>query len=153
MGGPVSLRNIPPQALHLAHRLCEQTGLSIADVLRQAIVSGLLVEATKLAPAPDGTLGGLEAAYLARALRRHLSSAIDVLLEYEQHPYQIQMAQGSGKHVGASPEKQAPAWTMPEQSVSFEGAIGEDLDTLGLGLSLSAAQAENKFPYYDERSR
>ncbi len=78
----LSLRNILLDALQLVHHLCEQTGLSIADLLRQAIVSGLLVEATKATPGQDGTLGGLEAEYLAKALRRHLSSAIDLLLEH-----------------------------------------------------------------------
>lgn len=88
MGNPISLRNISLHALELAQHLCEHTGLSIADVLRQAIVSGLLVEATKFAPLEDGTLGGFEPTRLAKALRRHLSSAIDVLLEYDEHPYQ-----------------------------------------------------------------
>jgi hypothetical protein len=94
MGAPVSLRNTPPHALRIAHRLSEQTGLSIADLLRQAVVSGLLVEATKFAPDEDGTLGGLEAASLAKALRRHLSSAIDLLVEYGEHQYQGGMEQG-----------------------------------------------------------
>ena len=150
MTGPVSLRNIPPHALQLAHHLCEQTGLSIADVLRQAIVSGLLVETTKFAPDQDGTLGGLEAAYLAKALRRHLSSAIDLLLEYDQHPYQIHIDRDKGKQVLASPEKQEPSQTIPEQEAIFEGAIGDDLDMLGIGPGLSETQANNQLSHNDK---
>lgn len=73
---PNSLRNIPPDALKLAHALSAQMGLSLSDVFRLALVSGLLVEATKIAPGPDGTLAGWSGTVLAKALRRHLGSAI-----------------------------------------------------------------------------
>jgi hypothetical protein len=139
MSVPTSLRNIPPRALQIAQHLCEQTGLSIADVLRQAIVSGLLVEATRIAPAEDGTLGGLEAAYLAKALRRHLSSAIDLLIEYDQHPYHMHQAHAEREvreRILEQPEKLIPQGT-PEKVEIFEAAIGDDLDMLGLGISLS----------------
>ena len=58
MSDPVSLRNIPPDALKLAHTLSAQTGLSLNAVFRLALASGLLVEATKVTPGPDGKLAG-----------------------------------------------------------------------------------------------
>lgn len=145
MSVPTSLRNIPPQALQIAQHLCEQTGLSIADVLRQAIVSGLLVEATKVAPGADGTLGGLEAAYLASALRRHLGSAIDLLTEYHQHPYQMYMTHGEREvrePVRDLSEKSLQPQRSSEKVEIFETAIGDDLDMLGLGIGLSEAIKE-----------
>jgi hypothetical protein len=143
MSGPISLRNIPPDALQLAHHLCEQTGLSIADLLRQAIVSGLLVEATKAAPGQDGTLGGLEAEYLAKALRRHLSSAIDLLLEHGQHPYQGVMEQGEQKQALLHTEELVSSQEMREQSIIFADALGDDLEMLGIGGSFTESR-ENK---------
>src|SRR5581483_3122786 len=140
MSVPTSLRNIPPQALQIAQHLCEQTGLSIADVLRQAIVSGLLIEATKIAPGADGTLGGLDAAYLARALRRHLGSAIDLLTEYDQHPYQMHLTHTEREvweRTRELVEKLPPPQITSEDSKIFEWAIGDDLDLLGLGAGLS----------------
>jgi hypothetical protein len=61
----------------------------MADVLRQAIVSGLLIQASSMAPGEDGMLGGMQGVMLARAQRRHLASAIDLLIEYGQHPYRV----------------------------------------------------------------
>jgi hypothetical protein len=141
---PVSLRNIPPQALQIAHCLCEQTGLSMADLLRQALVSGLFVEATRFAPDQDGKLGGLEAAYLAKALRRHLSSAIDMLVEYGEHPYQSVIGQseipqrGKRQTLPRGEESAAPEQIGEEQrSAVFENAMGEDLEQLGIGMSFA----------------
>jgi hypothetical protein len=147
---PISLRNIPPQALQIAHCLCEQTGLSMADLLRQALVSGLFVEATKFAPDQDGRFGGLEAAYLAKALRRHLSSAIDMLVEYGEHPYQSVMGQsevpqrGKQQMLSRGEEAAAPEQIGEEQrSTVFENAMGEDLEQLGIGMSFAETVESN----------
>lgn len=114
---------------------------SIADVLRQAIVSGLLVEATKFAPLEDGTLGGVEPARLAKALRRHLSSAIDVLLEYDEHPYQQDRREEKSDQRLLAPLQEKPAevisQTKRRQEAVFDETIGEDLDMLGMGFGLS----------------
>lgn len=141
MSSPISLRNIPPHALHLAQNLCRQTGLSMADLLRQAIVSGLLVEATRYAPAQDGTLGGLEVTSLAKALRRHISSAIDVLIEYGEYSYESGKGQWERQHheyhqADLYTEQPAPTRDEPEPPMCFENALGDDLDMLGLGMSL-----------------
>jgi hypothetical protein len=148
MRDPISLRHIPPSALHMADCLCQQTNLSLADLLRQALVSGLLVEATRFAPAPDGTLGGKDPASLAKALRRHLGSAIDLLIEYGELPYQ------GKREADARPEQEQRPMPMDtedpaapeqdeEQNQVFENAIGEDLELLGIGVSL-AATVENE---------
>jgi hypothetical protein len=142
VGTPISLRKIPPHALRMAHRLSEQTGLSIADLLRQAVISGLLVEATKFAPDEDGTLGGSDPASLAKALRRHLSSAIDLLVEYGEHPHQGAMGQGEKpqqENHRTFARTEALAFPKPgeEQNVLFEHAIGDDLAQLGIGMSLA----------------
>jgi len=144
MGTPVSLRNIPPHALRLAHRLSEQTGLSMADLLRQAVVSGLLVEATKFAPDEEGTLGGCDPVSLAKALRRHLSSAIDLLIEYGEHPHQAVMGSGEqlqqkNNRILARAETFAGNQQEGEQNSFFEHAIGDDLEMLGIGMSLAEA--------------
>src|SRR5712692_6675097 len=85
---PRNLRNIPEQVLQIARVIARHSGLSESDILRLALASGILVEITKITPDRSGTYGGLQADYLAKALGRHLSSAIDFLLEQGQHPYQ-----------------------------------------------------------------
>ncbi len=136
---PISLRNIPPTALHIAQSLCHQTHLSMADLLRQALVSGLLVEATRFAPDQEGKLGGQDPAVLARALRRHLSSAIDLLLQYGELPYQGTREPGEKPRQEPNPRMEHPAASglAEGQQVLFERAIGDDLEMLGLGMSLA----------------
>src|SRR5258708_35627944 len=85
---PQSLRNIPPDALQYAVQICARTGLSMSDVFRLALLSGCLVELTKVAPDGNGNYGEVDAQVLAKTLRRHLASAIDFLVEHGQHPYQ-----------------------------------------------------------------
>lgn len=148
MGGPISLRNLPPHALHLARRLCEQTGLSMADVLRQAIMSGLLIQASRLTPAEDGTLGGMQGATLARALRRHLASAIDLLLEYEQHPYRMAGMGESNtaqEHHPQASTKAEETPQAPEKGQQVGSALGNDLEMLGLDQGLSAVMEPNRW--------
>jgi hypothetical protein len=94
---PRSLRNVPPDSLKLAYALSAQMSLSLSDVFRLALTSGLLVEAAKVAPGQDGTLAGWDGLALAKALRRHLGSAIDLLIEYEEHPYGMAIS-GEQKH-------------------------------------------------------
>ncbi len=144
MSDPISVRNIPPDSLQLAHILSVQTGLSLNAVFRLALASGLLIEATKVTPGQDGTLAGREAASLARALRRHLSSAIDLLIEYGEHPYQGMTEQGARLPPAsyrplplATDEASALPRPAEEQSLVYENALGDDLDTLGIGMSLA----------------
>lgn len=137
MSDPVSLRKIPPEALQLAQELSAQTGLSINDVFRLALASGLLVEATKVTPRSDGTQGGLPVAYLAKALRRHLGAAIDLLLEYGEHPYQALMKGRQVEQALAAAERAVSPGGMPGNGRHVEPSLGDDLDALGLGIGLA----------------
>ena len=136
MSAPISLRKIPPEALRLAQELSAQTGLSINDVFRLALASGLLIEATKVAPRPDGTQGGLPGTWLAKALRRHLGSAIDLLVEHGQHPYQAFMNNGKREHAFRASDG-ATTQAVPAKDPLPERSIEEDLDMLGIGVGLS----------------
>lgn len=138
MSDPISLRNIPAEVLHIAQVLSTQSGLSVNAVLRLALASGILVEATKLPPAQDGTYGGVAVASLVRALRRHLGSAIDMLMEQGQHPYHLA---DSGGHTAAGPIQQeyAQQKTSEGNGMLFVKSMGEDLEALGIGLGLSDA--------------
>jgi hypothetical protein len=136
MSDPISLRKIPPEALRLAQELSAQTGLSINDVFRLALASGLLIEATKVTPRPDGTFGGLPGALLAKTLRRHLGSAIDLLVEHGQHPYQAFMGDGRREHTFRASDG-AITQAMPAKDPLPEPSIEEDLDMLGIGVGLS----------------
>lgn len=81
----ILLRNIPGDIVTIAEAIAQQTGLSLIDVCHLALGSGVLIEATKIPPDHEGTYAGLDSVYLAKALRRHLSSAIDLLASGE-HP-------------------------------------------------------------------
>ena len=76
-----SLRNIPKDAERLAEAIHRQTNLSESDVCRLALMSGMLVEAARLLPEQNGTMGGMDVLHLAKALRRVLGPAIDLLWE------------------------------------------------------------------------
>ena len=139
-----SLRNIPKEAEQLAEVIHRQTNLSESDVCRLALVSGMLVEVVRLLPEQDGTVGGLQMTYLAKALRRVLGPAIDLLWQQGEHPYQT-ILNGNGS-VGTRPSlTEGPsAQTAPLQHASAEGVMGEDLDLLGIGIGLSATLENNE---------
>jgi hypothetical protein len=138
MTNPMSLRNIPPDILRLARATSVQTGLSVNAVFRLALASGLFVELTKIAPDQAGTYGGLQATDLAKALRRHLSSAIDFLLEQGQHPYQGTMSTRTSGVSLSFPQHEMPSpQTMSGDGVMFDRSIGDDLEALGIGMGLS----------------
>ncbi len=128
---PRNLRNIPEEVIQTARVIARHSGLSESDILRLALASGILVEITKITPDRFGTYGGLQADYLAKALRRHLSSAIDFLLEHGQHPHQA--ALGAGAPL-AQPLGSAAA-SVPE--TAFDVRMADELEGLGIGLGLS----------------
>jgi hypothetical protein len=66
------------------------------------------------------------------ALRRHLGSAIDLLVEHGQHPYQAFMSDSKREHAF-----RAPVEAAPEKDQLLEHSIEEDLDMLGIGVGLS----------------
>jgi hypothetical protein len=136
MSDPISIRNIPPDVLKLAQELSAQTGLSIIDEFRLALASGLLIEATKVTPRSDGTFGGLQGAFLAKALRRHLGSAIDLLVEHGEHPHLAFVSDGKKEHTFRAPGE-ATHQAVPAKEQLLEHALEEDLDMLGIGVGLS----------------
>src|SRR5260370_42422117 len=141
MSDPISLRNGQPELLLLAQTLSTQIGASVAVVLRLALASGLLVEATKVAPDQAGTYAGLDGATLAKALRRHLASAIDVLVEYGQHPYQAACSaeQPVQRPYPLEPGPRAPS--SAEDAAVFEPSLRDALGFHGLGLGLMVTGA------------
>ncbi len=140
MSDPVSLRNIQPDALKLAHALSAQTGLSLNAVFRLALASGFLIEATKVTPGPDGKLAGWEGPALAKALRRHLGSAIDLLIEHGEHPYE---ATFSNENKERSRNTSGTPITR-EKGCPLENGIEDDLDALGIGFGLSEALEDDR---------
>lgn len=133
----IPLRHIPAEIVVVAAAISEQTGLSLTDVYRLALASGVLVEATKITPDTAGTYAGLEGAYLAKALRRHLGSAIDLLMAYGEHPLSSTLLPASR---GRDTEIQAPTPTEKPgvgNEVVFDSSLGDDLEGLGIGLGLS----------------
>jgi len=134
---PISLRNIPPELLQLAQCLSAQTTLSLAAVLRLALASGLLIQATMVAPDQAGHYAGLEGPVLAKALRRHLASAIDVLLEYGQHPYSSVSSAQQPARRPHSFESRPPAPLSTGVKEGFDHALGDDLEMLGLGVGVA----------------
>ena len=141
MNDPISLRNVPPELLHLAQTLSVQMGASVATVLRLALASGLLVEATKVAPDQAGMYAGLDGATLAKGLRRHLASAIDVLVEYRQHPYQSTFSPEQPVQRAHPFESEPPAPLPTEGATVFDHSLGDDLEALGLGRGLMETEA------------
>jgi hypothetical protein len=141
MSDPISLRNVPPELLCLAQTLSTRMGASVAAVLRLALASGLLVEATKVAPDQAGMYAGLDGATLAKALRRHLASAIDMLVEYGQHPYHPAFS------TDQPPQRPYPLQPGPSALPSAEGvealdpSLGDELESLGLGRGLAETGA------------
>lgn len=141
---PSSLRNIPPDALKLAHALSAQMGLSLSDIFRLALVSGLLVEATRVAPDSDGNIAGWEGPRLAKALRRHLGSAIDLLIENGEHPYNVVPTNEKRGPHHSSPGGQWGLLPKDAKDQSQENALEDDLEDLGIGFSLSAGLEDNR---------
>lgn len=144
MSGPISLRNVPPDALKLARMLSAQTGLSLNAVFRLALASGLLIEATRVTPGPDGKLAGWEGSALAKALRRHLGSAIDLLIEHGEHPYNPMFNGENGAFLRDSPAYRASLSLVKEEDRPQKNAIEDDLEDLGIGFGLSAGLDDSK---------
>ncbi|MGB8345092.1 MAG: hypothetical protein WCD86_09420 [Ktedonobacteraceae bacterium] len=133
---PVSLRNIPSEVMETAQAIAQHTGLSIADVYRLALASGVLVEATKITPDRTGTHAGLDGETLARALRRHLSSAIDLLIAFGEHPAPALLATMTVPSHAEEPRTLSPL-QEPAREMAFDPTLGDELASLGIGLGFS----------------
>ncbi len=135
---PTSIRNIPADALQIAQYINSRTGLSVADVLRQAMVVGTLIELMKAGPDQAGEYAGFEIAYLAKALRRHLAAPIDFLLEQHEHPYQGAFVVGQAAALPAAADLSSPVLPPAQPGMMFDDALVGELDELGLGGGLAA---------------
>lgn len=132
----IPLRHIPAEVVEVADAIARHTGLSLAAVYRLALASGMLVEATKITPDHGGTYAGLDGEYLAKALRRHLSSAIDLLLAYGEYPAATRLSPPPPGQATGSDHSVLPSNEL-EQEQPFDPSIGDDLESLGIGLGLS----------------
>jgi hypothetical protein len=92
-------------------------------------------------PDQAGTYAGLDGATLAKALRRHLASAIDVLVEYGQHPYLSAFRTEQPAQRPHSLEPGPPAPLSTEGAALFDRSLGDDLEALGLGMGLAETGA------------
>lgn len=135
---PTSIRNIPSDALQIAQDINRRTGLSVADVLRQAMVVGTLIELMKAGPDQTGTYAGFDEAYLAKSLRRHLAAPIDFLLEQHEHPYQGAFVVGQGAALPATADLSSLDLLPAKPGMMFDSALVGELDDLGLGGGLAA---------------
>ena len=102
------------------------------------------LEAAKVAPGQDGTFAGRDGLVLAKALRRHLSSAIDLLIEYGEHPYEAAFSSENRQQHQKMQRGRSESSIGSEQGRSLDNAIGDDLDALGIGFSLSEALEEDR---------
>ena len=137
---PQSLR-IQPEVMALAASLAREQGDGqVAVILRQALACGILVVAASAAPDGEGRLATLEPGDLAKALRRKLAAAIDLLVEYGQLPQGV-IPSGEGTvstRPSSSPAQQAREEVRHDQaSVDFHPQMGDDLQSLGIGSGLS----------------
>lgn len=135
---PTSIRNIPADALQIAQYINRRTGLSVADVLRQAMVVGTLIELMKAGPDPAGEYAGFDEAYLAKSLRRHLAAPIDFLLEQREHPYQAAFVANMGAALPTTADLSSPVVPPATPGMMFDDALVGELDDLGLGGGLAA---------------
>jgi hypothetical protein len=144
MRDPVSLRNISEEVMQMAVTLAQRTHLSIADVLRLSLESGILIEAIRAGPDQSGTYAGLDEAFLVKVVRRRLASAIDLLIEHGQLPYQGLIPAPPAPDLPATPhgnQEHLPAHRIPEPPM-FDAAFSEELEALGIGQGLSATMRE-----------
>ena len=130
---PTSLRNIPPDAMQMVQFVSQRLGISIANILRMAIVSGSVIELIKAGPDQAGEYGGFSEQYLAELLRRHLAAPLDFLLQQGQHPYQNAFGSGGTGLPQLVPE---PEQAKPSEGM-FDTALMDELDELGFGGGLS----------------
>jgi hypothetical protein len=85
---PISIKNIPPEAWEMVQAISAKSGSDVAEVVRQCVVAGSLIELIKAGPGNEaGRYGEFSSAYLASLARRVLGAPIDFLLETGQHPY------------------------------------------------------------------
>jgi hypothetical protein len=141
---PQSLR-IQPEVMALAAVIAKEQGEGqVASILRQALSCGMLVLVASLSPDENGQLATFEPAFLAKALRRKLAAAVDLLIEHGQlpqgmvvSPVMSSMLSSSDHHPGLE-KTPSPA----ARAFAFDSQMCDDLDALGIGVGISGTFVE-----------
>ncbi len=132
----ISISNLPPKAWETVQAISAKSGSDVAEVLRQCVVAGSLIELIKAGPDNEvGEYGGFSSTYLACLARRVLGAPIDFLLETGQHPYLATLTAGAN---GPAPATKKGASDAPASSFLLDQEMVEELQRLGMGGSFSA---------------
>lgn len=133
---PISIKNIPAEAWEMVQAISEKNGLDVAEVVRQCVVAGSLIELIKAGPNnEEGEYGEFSSTYLARLARRVLGAPIDFLLEAGQHPYLPALTANAHSPMPATKKEESDA---PSSSFLLDQGMVEELQRLGVGGSFSA---------------
>lgn len=124
---PISIKNLPLEAWEMVQAISAKSGADVAEVLRQCVVAGSLIELIKVGPDNEvGDYGEFTSMYLACLARRVLGAPIDLLLETGQHPYLATLT-----------AENEPS-DAPTSNFLLDQEIVEELQMLGVGESFSA---------------
>lgn len=133
---PISIKNLPPEAWEMVQAISVKSGADVADVLRQCVVAGSLIELIKVGPDNEvGDYGEFTSMYLACLARRVLGAPIDLLLETGQHPFLATVIADANNPTPAPKDESSDA---PTSNFLLEQEMVEELQMLGLGESFSA---------------
>lgn len=133
---PITIKNISSEAWEMVQAISEKSGSDVAEVVRQCVVAGSLIELIKAGPTNEaGKYGEFSSAYLAGLARRVLGAPIDFLLETGQHPYLPALTAGAISPMPAPNEEETDA---PASSFLLDQGMVEELQRLGVGASFSA---------------
>lgn len=133
---PISIKNLPPEAWEMVQAINAKSGADVAEVLRQCVVAGSLIELIKVGPDNEvGDYGEFTSMYLACLARRVLGAPIDLLLETGQHPYLATLTTDANTPMPAPKDEPSDA---PASSFLLDQEMVEELQMLGVGGSFSA---------------
>ncbi|HLI71999.1 MAG TPA: hypothetical protein VKV19_19775 [Ktedonobacteraceae bacterium] len=133
---PISLKNIPPDAWEMVQAISAKSGAEVAEVLRQCVVTGSLIELIKAGPDDEaGKYGDFSPTYLARLTRRALGAPIDFLLETGEHPYLATLAANAN---GPTPAAKKEPSGAPTARFLLDQETVNELQSLCMGESFSA---------------
>lgn len=133
---PISIKNLPPEAWEMVQAISARSGAELAEVLRQCVVAGSVIELIKAGPDnEEGEYGDFSSMYLACLARRVLGTPIDFLLETGQHPYLATLTADANAPAPAINKGLSDA---PASNLLLDQEMMEELQTLGVGGSFSS---------------
>jgi hypothetical protein len=133
---PISIKNLPLEAWEMVQAISTKSGADVAEVLRQCVVAGSLIELIKVGPDNEvGDYGEFTSMYLACLARRVLGAPIDLLLEAGQHPYLAMLTADANSSAPATENEPSDA---PTSTFLLDQEMVEELQMLGVGESFSA---------------